>query len=51
VYLSADGIRCTYALDAQMREAISAIEFKGAKIEFSDVELGEQDVARFARPC
>ncbi len=50
-YLSSDGIRCKYTIDGQEREVISSIEFKGAKIIFSEVEIGEQDAAHFAKPC
>lgn len=50
-YLSPDGIRCKYTIDEQEREVISTIEFKGARIEFSKVEIAEQDRTRFAKPC
>jgi len=50
-YLSSDGIRCTYNLDKKDRQVISSIVFGGARIDFDNVKIEEQEASLFAKPC
>ena len=44
-------VTCTYAIDCEGREIIHSIAFKGAIVEFKNVETGPQDPSLFRPPA